>query len=144
MRCALCWDRSKESKVRLDKNKCHARSSQDCTVRPSVRQNALVRRRIAHVDHSAKVSSQASNGSNVVTENAKPTVRLFPFIISRMQVNAVLNSKSFILFLTSHLSPKEKFGHFSNNYLIIRRALYSDNDDLICKHISSIVQDNLF
>ena len=55
-----------------------------------------------------------------------------------MQVNAVLNSKSFILFLTSHLSPNEKFGHFLNNFLIIRRALYSDNDDLICKHASSI------
>ena len=142
----VCWDRSKESKV-LDKNKCHGKSSRDwtgvyCT---SVPQNILVRRRrIAHFDHSAKVSSQALNQSDVVTENAKPRVRLFPFIPFRMQVNAVLRSKSFILFLTNHLSPNEKFDRLSNNYPIIRRASHSDDDYSICIHASSIVQDYLF
>ena len=38
------------------------------TVRPSLR---------ILVDHSAMVSSQALNGSNVVTENTKPYVRIF-------------------------------------------------------------------
>ena len=69
-----CWTRTNvtQSQVRT------VYSVDYCT---SVPQNILVRRRrIAHDDQSAKVSSQALNGSNVVIENAKHYVRISPFI----------------------------------------------------------------